>query len=87
MDFLLKFTLISYASIFFFVIGLRGAFFHQFDLNFLKILLIFIVIATPLVFAFKAQPFQDRLLISAVWTSVIIIGFRFGKKMTKGASS
>ncbi len=87
MDFILRFTLISYASIFFFVVGLRGAFFRQFDLNLLKILFIFIAIATPLAFAFRTQPLQDRLLISGVWTSVIIIGFRFGRKMTKGSSS
>lgn len=83
MDFLLKFTLISYASIFFFVIGLRLALFRHFDLTLFKLVLIFIAVAIPLSFSLLKEPLRDRLLVSAVWTSAIGIGYRFGRKMNQ----
>jgi len=80
-EFLLKFTLISYASIVFFTMGLRLALLRQFDLSLLILPVLFILIAVSLSFSFIGEPFQDRLIISLVWTSVIAIGFRFGKKI------
>ena len=84
MNFLLKFTLISYASIVFFTIGLRLALFRRFDLNLFKLLLILIVMAVALSLSFIQEPIQDRLIISLVWTSLIANGFRFGKKLGHG---
>ncbi len=86
MEFFLKFTLISYASIVFFALGFRLAFFQRFDSNFLKWVLIFIVVAVPLSFSFVNAPLQTRLFISVVWTSVIGIGFRFGRKIRQNSS-
>ena len=67
--------------LFFFAIGLRLALFHHFDLNLFKLILIFITAAIPLSLSFLGEPLQDRLFISLVWTSVIGIGFRFGRKL------
>ena len=83
MDFFLKLTLISYESILFFMIGLRLALFRKIDLNLFKLILIFIVVWIPLLFIFIHQPIQDRLYISVIWTSVIGVGFQFGKKIMK----
>ena len=81
MEFFLRFTLISYASIVFFAVGLRLALFRRVDLNLFKLILIFILTAIPLSLSFFKQPLQDRLLISLVWTSVLGFGFRFGRKI------
>ncbi len=85
MDFFLKFTLISYAAITFFSIGLYLALFYRIDLNLFKLFLIFISVAVPLSISFVREPLQDRLLISLVWTSVIGLGFRFGRKMKQNS--
>ncbi len=76
-----EFALASYAAIFFFVIGLRLAWFRALDLNFPKWIFIFIVIAGVLSFVVVREPVKDRLLISAIWTSVMLVGFRFGRKI------
>ncbi len=81
MEFFLKFTLISYASLIFFVIGLRLSLFHHFDLSLFKLILIFAAVAIPLSFSFVAESVQNRLFISMIWTSIISFGFRFGKKI------
>lgn len=83
MDFLLRFTLISYASIFFFALGLRFAILNQIHLNFWKLFLIFIAVAIPLSLFFLKEPLEDRIFISLIWTSAIGIGYRFGKKIQK----
>ncbi len=76
-----EFALASYASIFFFLVGLRLALFREIDLNFQKLILIFVVIAGVLSFVFIREPVRNRLLISLIWTSVILVGFRFGKRI------
>ena len=86
MDFFFKFALISYASILFFTMGLRLALFRQMDLNFAKLALIFIVVSISLSVTFIAEPFWDRLFMSLIWTSLIGIGFRFGRKMRQKPS-
>jgi len=50
-------------------------------LNAFKLTLIFITVAVPLSLTFMGEPLQDRLWISLIWTSVIGLGFRFGRKM------
>ncbi len=86
MGFFLRFTLISYASILFFVVGLRFALFRHFDLNLFKLIIIFTAIATPLSLSFLSEPVQNRLFISAIWTSVLVIGFRFGVKIKQNTA-
>ena len=86
MDFFFKFTLISYASILFFTVGLRLALLRQIDFNFVKLALIFVAVSIPLSLAFINQPVQDRLFMSLIWTSVIGVGFRFGKKVRQTPS-
>jgi len=81
MGFFLKFTLVSYASLVFFVIGLRLSLLHHFDLSLFKLILIFAAVAIPLSFSFVAESVQNRLFISMIWTSIISFGFRFGKKI------
>ena len=81
MDSFLRFTLISYAAILFFALGLRLALLHRFGLNLFKLLIIFTLVATALSFSLTRKPLQDRLLISVIWTSVIVTGFRFGRKI------
>lgn len=83
MEFFLRFTLISYAAIFFFTIGMRMALAYHYDLNLLKLVLIFIAISIPLLIAFTHEPLRNRLIISAIWTSVIVSGVRFGRKVGK----
>ncbi len=78
---MIEFTLASYASIFFFVVGLRLALFQEINLNFLKLILIFVAIAIPLSLIFMRVSVQNRLIVSVVWTSLIWIGFHFGKKI------
>ena len=83
MGYFLRFALISYASIVFFVVGLRLAVFRKLDLNFVKLVLIFISVAVPLSFSFYSEPLLHRILISLVWTSLLAFGFRFGRKISR----
>ena len=81
MDFSLKFTLTSYASILFFALGLRLAFQQRWDMNLARLILIFMAVAIPLSAIFIREPLGERLFISLVWTSSIAMGFRFGRKI------
>lgn len=81
MDFFLRFTLISYAAIVFFAVGLRSALLTRLDLNLLRLGVIFLCVAVPLSLIFVHRPLVDRLCISAVWVSALSIGFRFGRKI------
>lgn len=76
----MRFALISYSSVFFFTLGLRLVI-NQFDLRLLKLLLVFVVIAGLLSLIFIRESLQNRILISVVWTSLIGIGFRVGKRV------
>ena len=78
--FSLKFALISYAAVAFFVIGLGLALTRK-TLDFLKLILIFSVVALFLSLSFTQELLLERLIISAVWTCVIGTGYRFGKKV------
>lgn len=81
MDFFMRFTFISYASIFFFVVGLRLALFNHFKFNFSKFIFIFLVVIATLSIVFIQKPVLDRLFISLIWSSLIGIGYRFGMKL------
>ena len=81
MDFLLKFALISYAAIVFFTVGLRVSFFNRVNMNLLKLALIFVAVAVPLSFSLIHESLPSRLFVTLIWTSVIVVGFRFGKKI------
>ncbi len=84
MDFFLKFTLISYAAIVFFVIGWRLSFFYKANsLKWIHPAALFVLTAFSLSLAFLQESFRNRFIISAIWTSVLWSGFRFGKKITK----
>jgi hypothetical protein len=83
MDFFLKFTLISYASIFFFTLGLRLAVSSELDLRVIQLFLIFAAVSLPLSLTFKSQPLYSRFLMSLTCTSLILTGFRFGRKIKR----
>ena len=82
MDFFLKFTLISYASVFFYSVGLGMAFSFANKIKLMQLTALFGIIFLALHFSFKAESFQTQFVITAIWTSIYWAGFRFGKKVS-----
>ncbi len=81
LSFFLKFILISYAAVFFFSAGLALSAAH--DLRISELLIFFSLMLIALHFSFRAAAGEIHLVMTAVWTSVLGSGYRFGKKIIK----
>ncbi|HTL47065.1 MAG TPA: hypothetical protein VL688_03275 [Verrucomicrobiae bacterium] len=79
--FFLRFGLTSYAAIFFFAAGLGFALSYAGSLKHTDFGLLFFFMAAALCFSFKSEPLQGRLIIAAIWASIVWAGFRFGRKI------
>ena len=82
-SFFLRFGLASYSAVFFFTVGLSFALACTNHLKYIELMIIFCLIAIALNFSFKSEPLQTRLIIAIIWTSILWIGFRVGKKLIK----
>ena len=80
----LKFVLTSYAAIFFYTAGIGFALSKTNRvLRPFELILLFVLIAIALNLSFRSENLDSRLIIAGVWTSVLWIGFRFGRKIIK----
>ena len=81
--FFLRFVLTSYSAVFFFAAGLGFALSYAKNLKRKDLALIFCLVAIVLSFSFKSESPQGRFIIALIWTSLLLAGFRFGKKITR----
>ncbi len=84
---ILKFTLISYAAAAFFSVGQGFAFLGNNKQKIVQLILIFLVMAIFYSALFRAGSVYDRIEVSLIWTSLLAMGYRFGRKISRPKSS
>lgn len=79
---ILQFTFVSYAAVFFFVIGL-GLACPKNKLSLYQIFAMFGVVALSLHFILRSFTANNRIFLSFIWWTVICSGIRFGKRIAR----